>query len=116
MGDSNRRKTGRLPVEVKVDYRTVGSFITDYTKDLSQGGIFVATSLPLEVGERVRLRLTLPGHALPFALEGVVRWTSGVHDKDRTPGMGIEFVNFSDELREELSRLVDKISESAPND
>lgn len=106
MSDENRRRQGRLPVEVKVDYRTVGSFITDYTKDISQGGMFVATSLPLEVGERVRLRLTLPGHQLPFALEGVVRWNSSVHDKDRTPGMGIEFTNFGEDLKDELSRFV----------
>lgn len=106
MSEQNRRRASRLPAEVKVDYRTIGSFITDYTKDISQGGMFVATSLPLDVGERVRLRLTLPGHQLPFALDGVVRWTCSTAEKDRTPGMGIEFSNFGDDLKAELSRLV----------
>ncbi|MCC7381372.1 MAG: TIGR02266 family protein [Deltaproteobacteria bacterium] len=112
MSQSNRRKATRLGVEVKVDYRTVGSFITDYTKDISQGGIFVATSLPLDVGEKVRLRITMPGRDLPFALEGVVRWNALVQDKEKqTPGMGIEFTNFGDEVKDELARLVAKLTE-----
>jgi type IV pilus assembly protein PilZ len=106
MSDERRRGT-RLMAEVKVDYRTVGSFITDYSKDISQGGLFIATSLPLEIGEQVRLRITLPGRDLPFALEGVVRWNSKPSDRDQSPaGMGIEFINFDAEVRAELSRFV----------
>ena len=70
---SENRKTPRLPADVKVDYRTVGSFITDYTGNISNGGIFVRTSMPLEIGERVRLRLTIPNGDAPFALDGVVK-------------------------------------------
>lgn len=102
----NRRKATRAPVEVKVDYRTVGSFITDYSRDISQGGIFIATSLPLNVGDQVRLRITLPGHVLPFALEGVVRWIVPAGATDKQSGMGVEFTTFSDDVRAELGRLV----------
>jgi type IV pilus assembly protein PilZ len=104
----NRRRGGdRLPVEVKVDYRTVGSFITDYTKNISRGGMFIRTSLPLEVGERVRLRITLPDGDAPFALDAVVKWTSTLRDRDKhPPGMGVEFVDFDDHVRQQLERLV----------
>jgi type IV pilus assembly protein PilZ len=104
----NRRKGGdRLPVEVKVDYRTVGSFITDYTKNISRGGVFIRTSLPLEVGERIRLRITLPDGDAPFALDGVVKWTSTLRDREKhPPGMGVEFTNFTEEVRLQLERLV----------
>lgn len=104
---SDNRRAPRLPVEVKVDYRTVGSFITDYTKDISKGGVFIRTSLPLEIGERVRLRLTLPGGDAPFALDGVVKWTSTLRDKEKhPPGMGIEFVDFDDDTRKRIEDLV----------
>ncbi|MCB9653909.1 MAG: TIGR02266 family protein [Deltaproteobacteria bacterium] len=104
--DENRREP-RLPVEVKIDYRTVGSFITDYTRNISKGGTFIRTSLPLDVGERVRLRLTVPGGEPPFALDGVVKWVSTLRDKDKhPPGMGVEFVDFDDRVRMELERLV----------
>lgn len=110
----NRRKAGeRLPAEVKVDYRTVGSFITDYTKNISRGGLFIRTSLPLDVGERVRLRITLPDGDAPFALDGVVKWVSTIRDREKhAPGMGIEFVNFGDDVREQLERLVSSHSDA----
>ena len=104
---SENRKAARLPADVKVDYRTVGSFITDYTRNISKGGIFIRTSLPLEIGERVRLRLTLPDGDAPFALDGVVKWVATLKDREKhPPGMGIEFVDFSEEVRAKLDTLV----------
>ena len=104
---ADNRRAPRLPADVKVDYRTVGSFITDYTRNISQGGIFIRTSLPLDVGERVRLRLTLPDGDAPFALDGVVKWVSTLKDRDKhPPGMGIEFVDFSEDVKGKLEALV----------
>ncbi len=101
------RRAPRLPVDIKVDYRTVGSFITDYTGNISKGGLFIRTSLPLEVGTRVRLRLTLPDGDAPFALDGVVRWTATARDKEKaTPGMGIEFLEFDEDVKRRLEALV----------
>ncbi len=106
MGQENRRSP-RIAADVKVDYRTVGSFITDYTRNISKGGLFVQTSLPLEVGERVRLRLTLPDGDAPFGLDGVVKWVSTLRDKDKhPPGMGIEFVDFDELTKRKLEALV----------
>lgn len=104
---TNHRREPRLPAEVKVDYRSIGSFMTDYAENISQGGLFIRTSLPLPVGERVRLRLTLPDGDAPFALDGVVKWVSTLRDRDERPaGMGIEFVDFNDEVKGKLSALV----------
>ncbi len=107
MSDNRRKGGDRLPVEVKVDYRTVGSFITDYTKNISKGGVFIRTSLPLEVGERIRLRITLPEGDAPFALDGIVKWVSSVRDREKhPPGMGVEFTSFTDDVKDQLERLV----------
>lgn len=104
---ADNRRSPRIPADVKVDYRTVGSFITDYTRNISRGGIFVQTSLPLDQGTRVRLRLTLPDGDVPFGLDGVVKWVCTLKDKDKhPPGMGIEFVDFDDEVRGKLDALV----------
>ena len=111
MGSENR-KAPRLPADVKVDYRTAGSFITDYTRNISRGGIFIRTSLPLEVGEKVRLRLTLPDGDAPFALDGIVKWVSTLRDRDKhPPGMGIEFTEFTDEVKAKLDDLVTTYSQ-----
>lgn len=108
---AENRRDERLTAEVKVDYRTVGSFITDYSENISMRGLFVKTSLPLPVGERVRLRLTLPDGDAPFALSGVVKWVSTLKDKDKHPaGMGIEFIDFDESVRERLAELVKLIN------
>ncbi len=107
VSSDERRKAARLSAEVKVDYRTLGSFITDWSRDISQGGIFIRTSLPLSIGDTIRLRVTLPGRDLPFALEGVVRWVNSTHTDDGTPpGMGVEFTNLDDQLKSEIAEFV----------
>ena len=112
MVDDNRRSS-RLPAEVKVDYRTVGSFITDYSRNISRGGVFIRTSLPLQVGERIRIRLTLPDGDVPFALDGEVKWISTIRDRDQhPPGMGVEFVDFSEDVQAKLEALVAACRES----
>lgn len=106
---ADNRRSVRHPIEIKVDYRSVGRFLTDYSRNLSRGGLFVETCLPLEPGEKVRLRLTLPDVETPFALDGVVRWVSRLEDEmGHPPGMGIEFVGVDDDLRRHVDRLVNR--------
>lgn len=108
---SDKRRSERLPVEIKVDYRSAGRFLTDYSRNVSRGGLFVETCLPLEPGEKVRLRLTLPGVDAPFALDGVVRWVSHRDDDTSHPtGMGIEFLGADDELQRHVDRLLNEHS------
>ncbi|MEM1024871.1 MAG: TIGR02266 family protein [Myxococcota bacterium] len=100
------RKTPRHLAEVKVDYRSVGRFITDYSQNVSTGGLFIKTSAPLGIGERVRIRLTLPDGEAPFALDGVVRWVADRHG-DHPAGMGVEFLDFDEEARRRVEALVE---------
>lgn len=104
----DKRRSVRMPVEIKVDYRSVGRFLTDYSANLSREGLFIQTCLPLEPGERVRLRLSLPEADAPFALDGVVKWTCRRDQQgDHPPGMGIEFTDVDDTLRRHVDRLLE---------
>ena len=109
MTEQNKRGQTRVVADVKVDYRTIGTFVTDYTANLSKGGVFVKTSLPLEPGEQVRLRVTIPGQELPFPLNGVVRWNRKVGEEGGDAGMGIEFSDFSDEMKTSLAEFVEQV-------
>lgn len=115
MSDENRRDE-RLSAELKVDYRAGGSFVTDYSANVSRKGVFIRTSHPLAVGEKVRLRLQLPEGDAPFALDGVVKWVCTVRDKDRhPPGMGVEFVDLPEEIRLHIDRLVRQVGSEGPS-
>jgi uncharacterized protein (TIGR02266 family) len=100
-----QRREPRIVAEFKVDYRAMGRFITDYSRNISPHGLFVQTSLPLAVGEQLRIRLTLPDGEAPFALDGVVKWVAE-RRKGQVPGMGVEFLDFDDATRRKVESLI----------
>jgi len=81
----DQRRHSRKPLAVPVGFATKeGPGGEGTSRDLSLGGMFVETDLPLPFGAAVTLHFTLPGGAEPLALAGVVRWT-------KPDGMGIQF-------------------------
>jgi type IV pilus assembly protein PilZ len=95
--DDERRISQRLQVTVEVGMQTESNFYTGLTQDLSGGGIFVATNQIRQVGDRIKVLLTLPGQAETFEILTEVRWirgtslSRGVDD----PGMGLRFLQMS---------------------
>lgn len=108
---NERRKSDRAPIELKVEYKRLNSFFSDYTRNISHGGIFIRTAAPLEVGTRFLFRLQVPNLQSPLTLKGLVRWIQdGEPDSEATPrGMGIEFEFDSDAERLALAETVEKL-------
>jgi type IV pilus assembly protein PilZ len=86
---AEHRENGRAPIELKVDYKKLNSFFADFTKNISKGGTFIKTKKTLPLGTRFLFRLTVPGRAKPFELNGEVIHATATGDE---PGMGIRFV------------------------
>lgn len=71
-----------------------GVMSTGVTRNLSQEGAFVATRRPPSVGERLTLRLAVPGHDVPLAISALVRWLRPIDDAAGRPaGIGVSFVD-----------------------
>lgn len=69
--------------------------------DISGGGVQVETSVPLAVGERIGLRLVLPGLS-PLELDGAV-----VRSREAgTPRAGVSFVAVPPEVRARLLQWI----------
>ena len=100
----------RAPVELKVDYKRVNSFLADYTKNISRGGTFIGTDKPLPIGTRLRFRISVPDVAVPINLTGEVAW---IAPAGSAPGMGIRFVDLEGEAREVFEARVDGSGNSA---
>ncbi len=64
---------------------------TGGTGNLSETGLFVITSVPIDAGTQVRLLLDLSRETLP--LDGEVRWMRNAHHVGRAPGMGVLLAN-----------------------
>jgi type IV pilus assembly protein PilZ len=104
------REHGRAPIELKVDYKKLNSFFADYTKNISKGGTFIKTKKTLPVGTRFLFRLTVPGRAKPFELNGEVVHASATGDE---AGMGIRFVWIEDRDRLAFEAVVEQLMEDS---
>jgi type IV pilus assembly protein PilZ len=106
----NKRKATRLHHEIPVAYRSVGSFLTDWATNISQGGLFINTRKPLPVGTAVRILIQLPGEPRAADLDGkVTRVTEFDNHHNMVPGMGIEFTSLDSERRTELEQFVQRL-------
>jgi uncharacterized protein (TIGR02266 family) len=106
-GADNKRRASRLQHELPVAYRSVGSFLTDWATDISQGGMFINTRTPLPVGTEVKILIQLPTVESPVGLSGrVTRVAQFDNQSSAVPGMGIQFTDIDPSKREQLEALV----------
>jgi uncharacterized protein (TIGR02266 family) len=102
---AERRKSLREALVVRLEYRTVDELFSDFTANINEGGIFVESESPHELGTIVSLQFRLPGSVDPIRARGIV-----VHVSDGTDtgvqGMGIEFEALDSDTRQRVNDLV----------
>jgi type IV pilus assembly protein PilZ len=99
-----------VPIQLLVDYKSDGTYLFDFCKDLGTGGVFIQTPKPLPTGSSIDLTFTIPDSKETLIAKGTVIWVqSPVGDrKDLVPGMGIQFKGFSGEQRRLLEDFVQR--------
>jgi type IV pilus assembly protein PilZ len=107
----DRRIAERTPIELRVEYRRVNMFISDYTRNISKGGTFIRTEKPLPLGTEFLFSLVVPVLPEPLSLMGKVVWC--VHEQDASEanpaGMGIEFIYRDDGERARVDAVVRRV-------
>src|SRR5262245_56825346 len=78
-----------------------GENVTFYARvgNISEGGMFLRTSTPLERGARTKLRVE-GGEGLEFQAEAVVVWAR-IGSSEAHPGMGLKFVGLDERWAEQ---------------
>jgi len=100
-----RRRSDRLELVVRVDYKTVDELFSEFARNINEGGLFVETDTPPEIGSSVALQFQIPGSPEPIQVMGrVVRVTPG--DVETGPGVGIEFEDLDEQSRVLINDLV----------
>jgi len=109
--ESDRRRSRRAPIELKVEYKRLNTFFADYTKNISRGGTFIGTQKPLTIGTEFIFALDVPHMTEPLRLRGRVIWTTSTEEatKANPAGMGIEFQYKDDAERREKEAAVEKL-------
>lgn len=102
-----KRRHRRAPLSLLVQYRseTFDDFLTDYSEDISLGGMFIRTDTPRPVGSMIYLQFSLEdGSVLLEGLGKVVHVSDG--SGGRPVGMGVQFESFDDASRGFIEELV----------
>ncbi len=92
-----RREQPRADVEVEVRYRTIEDFTAAYSRNISGGGLFIRTSQPQPLNQKVQLRFSLPDVDRRFEIAGMVVWSNSSPRSSFPVGMGIKFLEVAPE-------------------
>jgi uncharacterized protein (TIGR02266 family) len=110
---SERRRSQRADLIVRVDYATVDELFSEFTRDVNEGGLFIETEKPSQPGTEVKLQFHLPGTDERIETLGVVvRVSTG--DSNMPSGMGIEFDDLSLEDRARINQIIRDLRTSGP--
>ncbi len=106
-----RRRAQRSQLVVRVRYSTVDALFSEFTRNINEGGVFIATDRPAELGTRVSLEFELPGGAGTVRALGRVAWTQSGQQPgpDRRRGMGVEFEELDRDARERINEFVRRL-------
>ena len=104
-GSIDRRRFDRADLVVNIEYSTVDDLFTEFTRDINEGGVFIETESPQEIGTMIDLQFVLPGSGDPIKAPGmVVRSNDG--SEPGPVGMAVEFENLPGEARERINELI----------
>ena len=98
----NERSEERISATLKVSYNSYNEFITEYTTNVSNGGIFINTKRDHQVNEIVDLSLIVPGIDKPIIIKGEVIHIKIQDVPDEDAGVGVKFIEIDPESRKAL--------------
>jgi uncharacterized protein (TIGR02266 family) len=109
----DRRRFERSAMVVRVEYSSVDEFFSEFTRDINEGGVFIETDEPQELGTTVQLQFHLPGSDEPIRTAGVVVRVDDGGD-GRLSGMALEFDELSSSQRDRINGVIRSMKSSGP--
>lgn len=88
---SERRQHPRLSINVEIDFGSENNFYSGKTRDVSLGGVFIETTIPLEIGTQLQIDLKFLKHRAKVDAE--VAWQ--LVDGGQIVGVGLRFLHVS---------------------
>lgn len=109
--DLEMRTDKRLKAQIRVYYGPAPQkLLSEFSVDLSTGGVYVKTDFPLPVDESLTLRFTLPDQQRMVSCRARVAWVNpreNPRKPELPPGMGIQFVELSLEDMKSIRRFLE---------
>jgi uncharacterized protein (TIGR02266 family) len=100
-----RRVYKRVPLDIWVEQQKDQDLYFQRSANLSVGGIYLEKTVPHPQGTIVTLSFTLPGDSQPIKTRGQI---VNIPQKRNELGMGIKFIELSQEDKERIERFIQK--------
>lgn len=108
------RNQPRIPLQTKVnlEFERFNGFISEYSSNISEGGMFVRTNEPKPIGTVVSFEFRLRDNFKLIQGLGEVTWIRAIERSPEKPmGMGIRFHELDAKSRELIRTMVDHYTE-----
>jgi uncharacterized protein (TIGR02266 family) len=107
--DREQRQSPRIETRMRVEFKSAEHFRDATVKNLSRGGVFVATPFAAEVGTELILRIHIRATGEDLEVPGVVVSNNlGETQTASNFGMGVRFENLTDEQCKSLDALYEQ--------
>ncbi|HHH30878.1 MAG TPA: TIGR02266 family protein [Polyangiaceae bacterium] len=83
---SSRRSSLRVPSQMAISFESAGDFYKAYLRNISEGGVYIATQEDLRMGDRFLLTVTVGDGYEQVTLNVEVVWVN----KQPSPGSGLD--------------------------
>ena len=103
-------RSQRISMEAKVTLRSQTNFFVGFSENISEGGIFISTQSPPDIGEKIEIAISLLDGSGSVNAEGIVRWHRSMTN-GMPAGCGVQFMDLSDQAAialEEVIRILRK--------
>jgi len=111
MNDQDKRATVRVPIalRIRLRYQAVDQFISKFAINISRGGMFLSSRNPKPPGTELWFEIRLADESPVIEGSGQVRWIREYNRNrpDEPHGMGIQFVELSEESWPVLDRIIE---------
>ncbi len=105
---ADQREYTRCPMMLKVEYASTEEFLSDYTENISGGGVFIATTARFEMGQVIDFSISFPGLLEPIAVRGEVKWQRP-EGGEEPAGIGVQFLMDQSPGRGPLEKLITRL-------
>jgi type IV pilus assembly protein PilZ len=101
-----RRAQTRVSVNIQIHYQTVDAVFTEFASNISEGGVYIESAVPLPVGTRVAVEFFLPSRPQPFQVSGEVVRVNERSAGQPSRGVAIAFAPLDPAMKAEINAFV----------
>ncbi|PIR22811.1 MAG: hypothetical protein COV44_06540 [Deltaproteobacteria bacterium CG11_big_fil_rev_8_21_14_0_20_45_16] len=101
-----RRKNLRISTNIEVNLKSGKDFEKVYIKNISGGGVYVATKSLHPIGSLVSLNIHIADQKKVIDVQGCVSWLNPQGVDQLPPGMGVRFIDLTPAQEELIRSLV----------